>query len=53
MVASAVAAAAGWFANGVIYLVAVVLALLIAAKASAWSSAATTPNTEATERSPR
>ena len=38
---------AGWFAKGVIYLVAGVLALLIAVKASAWSSAVTTPNKEA------
>ncbi|MGB8861836.1 MAG: DUF1206 domain-containing protein [Ilumatobacteraceae bacterium] len=38
---------AGWFAKGVVYLVAGVLALLIAAKASGWSSAATAPNTEA------
>lgn len=38
---------AGWFAKGIIYLVAGVLALLIAAKASAWSSAVTTPNKEA------
>ena len=37
----------GWFAKGVIYLVAGLLALLIAAKASAWSSAVTTPNQEA------
>ena len=38
---------AGWFAKGIIYLVAGVLALLIAAKASAWSSAVTTSNKEA------
>jgi hypothetical protein len=38
---------AGWFAKGVIYLVAGVLALFIAAKASAWSSAVTTPDAEA------
>jgi Domain of Unknown Function (DUF1206) len=38
---------AGWFAKGVIYVVAGVLALLIAAKASAWSSAVTTPDEEA------
>ena len=38
---------AGWFAKGVIYLVAGVLALLIAVKASGWSSAVTTPNKEA------
>jgi hypothetical protein len=38
---------AGWFAKGVIYLVAGVLALLIAVKASAWSSAVTSPNEEA------
>jgi hypothetical protein len=38
---------AGWFAKGVVYLVAGVLALVIAAKASGWSSAATTPNQEA------
>ncbi len=38
---------AGWFAKGVVYLVAGVLALLIAAKASGWSSAATAPNKEA------
>ncbi len=38
---------AGWFAKGVIYLVAGVLALLIAAKASAWSSSVATPDKEA------
>ena len=38
---------AGWFAKGVIYLVAGVLALLIAAKASGWSTAATAPDQEA------
>ncbi len=38
---------AGWFAKGVVYLVTGVLALLIAAKASGWSSAATTPDNEA------
>jgi hypothetical protein len=38
---------AGWFAKGVVYLVTGVLALLIAAKASGWSSAATAPNAEA------
>ncbi len=38
---------AGWFAKGVVYVVAGVLALLIAAKASGWSSAATAPNAEA------
>ena len=38
---------AGWFAKGVVYLVAGVLALLIAAKASGWSSAATAPDQEA------
>jgi len=37
----------GWFAKGVVYLVAGVLALLIAAKASSWSSTASTPNKEA------
>jgi hypothetical protein len=37
---------AGWFTKGVVYLVAGVLALLIAAKASGWSSAATAPNEE-------
>jgi Domain of Unknown Function (DUF1206) len=38
---------AGWFAKGVVYLVAGVLALLVAAKASGWSSAATAPTEEA------
>ncbi len=38
---------AGWFAKGVVYLVAGVLALSIAAKASGWSNAATAPNKEA------
>ncbi len=38
---------AGWFAKGVVYLVAGVLALMIAAKASAWSSAVTTSAKEA------
>lgn len=38
---------AGWLAKGVVYLVAGVLALLIAAKASGWSSAATAPTKEA------
>jgi hypothetical protein len=38
---------AGWFAKGVVYLVAGVLALLIAVKASGWSSAVTAPNKEA------
>jgi hypothetical protein len=38
---------AGWFAKGVIYAVAGVLALVIAAKASGWSSAATASNNEA------
>ena len=38
---------AGWFAKGVVYVVAGVLALLIAAKASGWKSATTAPNAEA------
>jgi hypothetical protein len=38
---------AGWFAKGVVYLVAGALALLIAAKASGWSNAASAPDTEA------
>ena len=38
---------AGWFAKGVVYFVAGVLALLIAAKASGWSQAATAPDQEA------
>ena len=38
---------AGWFAKGVIYLIAGVLALLIAARASGWSHAATAPDQEA------
>jgi hypothetical protein len=38
---------AGWFAKGVIYLVAGLLALLVAAKASGWSEAAGAPNQEA------
>ena len=38
---------AGWFAKGVVYLVAGVLALLIAAKASGWSRAVTAPDAEA------
>jgi hypothetical protein len=38
---------AGWFAKGVVYLMAGVLALLVAAKASGWSSAASTPDQEA------
>jgi hypothetical protein len=37
----------GWFAKGVVYLFAGVLALLVAAKASGWSSAASTPDQEA------
>lgn len=37
----------GWFAKGVVYLVAGVLALLIAAKASGWSSATTATDKEA------
>jgi hypothetical protein len=37
----------GWFAKGVVYVVAGVLALVIAAKASGWSSAATASNNEA------
>ena len=38
---------AGWFAKGVVYLVAGVLALLVAAKALDWSRTATAPNQEA------
>jgi hypothetical protein len=38
---------AGWFAKGVVYLVAGVLALVMAGKAAGWSSAATAPNKEA------
>lgn len=38
---------AGWFAKGVVYLIAGVLTLLIAAKASGWSDTASTPNQEA------
>jgi hypothetical protein len=38
---------AGWFAKGLVYVVAGVLALSIAAKASGWSNAATAPNKEA------
>ncbi len=38
---------AGWFAKGVVYVVAGVLALSIAAKASGWSDAAAAPNKEA------
>lgn len=38
---------AGWFAKGVVYLVAGVLALLMAAKASGWADAATASNEEA------
>ena len=38
---------AGWFAKGVVYLIAGLLALLIAAKASGWSKAASAPNQEA------
>lgn len=38
---------AGWFAKGVVYLVAGVLALIIAAQASSWSSTVTTANKEA------
>ena len=38
---------AGWFAKGAVYLIAGVLALLIAAKASGWSKTASTPNQEA------
>jgi len=38
---------AGWFAKGVVYIVAGLLALLIAAKASGWKSAASTPDQEA------
>ncbi len=37
----------GWFAKGVVYLVAGVLAIVIAAKASGWSSAASGANSEA------
>jgi hypothetical protein len=37
----------GWFAKGAVYLIAGVLALLVAAKASGWSSAASTPDQEA------
>jgi hypothetical protein len=37
----------GWFAKGVVYVVAGVLALVVAAEASGWSSAATAPNKEA------
>lgn len=38
---------AGWFAKGVVYLMAGGLALLLAAKAANWSRAATAPNQEA------
>ncbi len=38
---------AGWLAKGVVYIVAGVLALLIAAKASGWSRAKSAPNGEA------
>jgi hypothetical protein len=38
---------AGWFAKGVVYLVAGVLALVVAAKATGWSRAAGAPNQEA------
>ena len=38
---------AGWFAKGVVYLVAGVLALSIAAKSSGWSNGATTADNEA------
>ena len=38
---------AGWLAKGVVYIVAGVLALLIAAKASGWSRAKSAPNAEA------
>ena len=37
----------GWFAKGVVYVVAGVLALLIAAKASGWSKSSTSGNQEA------
>lgn len=37
----------GWLAKGVVYIVAGVLSLLIAAKASGWSRAASAPNAEA------
>ncbi|MFM2077703.1 MAG: hypothetical protein RJA49_1593, partial [Actinomycetota bacterium] len=37
----------GWFAKGVVYLVAGVLAMLVSAKASGWASAASAPNQEA------
>ena len=37
----------GWLAKGVVYIVAGILALLIAAKASGWSRAASAPNKEA------
>jgi hypothetical protein len=38
---------AGWFAKGIVYVVAGLLCLVIAAKASGWSKAATAPNQEA------
>lgn len=38
---------AGWLAKGVVYVVAGLLSLLIAAKASGWSRAASAPNAEA------
>lgn len=38
---------AGWFAKGVVYLIAGVLAILIAARASGWSKASASTNTEA------
>jgi hypothetical protein len=37
----------GWLAKGVVYIIAGILALLIAAKASGWSNAATAPDQEA------
>lgn len=37
----------GWFAKGIVYLVAGALALLVAARASSWSKAASAPNEEA------
>lgn len=43
---------AGWFAKGVVYLVAGALALLIAAKASGWSSAASALTAANDEASP-
>jgi Domain of Unknown Function (DUF1206) len=38
---------AGWFAKGVVYLIAGVLALMVAAKASGWSETASAPDQEA------